>query len=394
MKILVSGHRFLVPVAKELSKKFDMICLEKAGAEVYNNIDIECKALGDFANMFLAEEAFAESAKVLNATFSPMTFDGLGAGPSKYLEEGVRAFLYPKLADLALLVLSLDEAKPDLVILHNDVENVARTVALWCQKRGVPFLHVPHAVYTKVTDGEVGTDIHDIVTASHLAVSGKFQHDWYKMRGQENIRETGLPQFDEWARIKSDKKRALRLLHLDPGRPVISYMGTWRQNTNMLGYNDEWADQFVTFLNAIKMFNDEIQLVVKMHPSSQEHGPQAHADILKKMGMNCVLVVQHHLVVVLQASDAVFAPYGSNTLIEAAHLPHVRLMTFDGCRAYLDDEVIIKSGSDMKEVAASIERVLSVPPLDTTAFRAKYVGISDGKAHLRVAEYAEEIVTM
>jgi len=394
MKILVSGHRFLVPVAKVLSKKFDMICLEKLGAETLNNIDVECKALGDFANIVLAEEAFLEAAKVLNATFSPMSFDGLGSGPSKYLEEQVRAFLYPKLADLALLVLSLDEAKPDLVILHNDVENVARTVALWCQKRGVPFLHVPHAVYTKVTDGEVGTDIHDIVTASHLVVSGKFQHDWYKMRGQENIRETGLPQFDGWAGIQQDKRRALRLLQLDSSRPVISYMATWRQNTNLLGYNDEWADQFVTFLNAVNMFNDEIQLVVKIHPNSQEYGPQAHADILRNMGMNCVLMVQHHLVVALQAADVVFAPYGSNTLIEAAHLPHVRLMTSGGGRAFLDDDVIIKAGSNMREIAASIERALSAPPLDTTAFRAKYVGISDGKAHLRVAGYAEEIVMM
>ena len=390
MKLLVSSHSLLISVVKALVGKFDVLALDRNMNQTLVNLDIESKALGDFAAPSMPAIAFTEAAKVLNSSFSPMSFNGLGPGPSKFLEEGLQGFLYPRLADLALLVLSLDKAEPDLVVLHNDVENLTRTVALWCQKRGVPCLHVPHAVYQNVNRGAVGTDIHDIITASHLAASGTYQRKWYEDRGQENIRETGLPQFDAWAVMEPDKKRALRLLHLDSDRPVITFMGTWRQNTNLLGHSDEWAMLYINFLKAIKMFGDEVQLIVKIHPNGGDQSAKFHASNAEQVGVNCVIAAQH-LEVALQASDVVFAPYGSNSLIEAAYIPYTRLATFEH-HGYFDDKEVMKSGFSEKEIAETLEESLSVEPADTKAFISKYAGIADGKAHLRVAGYAEELV--
>ena len=386
-KILVSSHPLLIPVVKILAEKHDILTIDKIIYERLKNIDIPCKGLFEFADGDMRMEGYGESAKIIHTSFSPISFDGLGAGPSKFLENGIQGYFQSRINDFVMLTLTLDASDPDLVIMHNDVEGVMRMVALWCQVNDVPCLHVPHAVYQDVDRGVIGSDIHDLVTASHLAVSGWAQRDWYKKRGATNIKETGLPQNDKW-----DKKKALRLFNLDANRPVITYMTTWHQSTNMLGCTDRADELYGSFLRAMKMFGDDVQLIIKMHPNAFEANINAHVHAAEELGLNCVMSIQY-LELALQASDVVFAPYGSNTLIDAAHIPYTRLASFEG-QGFLDDDEVVKCGFSEKEIAELIEESLTRPPVDMEAFRYKYAGVPDGKAHVRVASWAEELIQM
>jgi hypothetical protein len=311
--------------------------------------------------------------------------DGLTPGPAKFLREDLRGYLLPRLGDLTMAVMALDEIKPELVILHNDVEPVTRAAALWAKVHDVACLHVPHAVYMDVEKGAPGSDVHDLITASHLAAAGPFQRAWYERRGfpPGNVRETGLPQFDAYARLTRSRKKARHMLRLDPHRPVVVYASSWAQGTNLLGVHSGVETSYLEFLEATKKLPD-VQPVVKTHPRGDN--VDWHVERAKEAGVACA-VTPHHLEVVLRAADAILAYGPSNVLLEAAFVPGLRLLATHG---YPDDGAVKKV--DGRDVAEALHESLTDPAPDTLAFRVKYVGPPDGRAWERIAAFAEELL--
>lgn len=384
-KILTSYHPPLTPIIKNLAEDdHEILTLHADYAKSLTDLDLEAKPLGVMADGNLQNMAYSVASNILgNMKFSE---NGLGPGISKFMGEGITSFLYPRLSDSMLLLLTLKKTKPDLVILHNDIEPITRMTALWAKSEKVPCLHIPHAIYQDVNRGGIGEDIHDLITASHLAVSGSYQREWYEARGlsSDNIRETGLPQFDAWANLRMTRERARRLLKIPSNASVITYASTWRQDTNILGCNDEWAQSYLNFLEAVKKL--DVFPIVKLHPRSDENAVKWHIEKAKEAGVRCV-VTHLHLPIVLFASDAILAYGGSNVLLEASFIPNMKLMIICG---YSEDEAIVKVGLD--DMAEKIHLSFSSRPSDVRGFQAKYLGIVDGKASDRITDFARELL--
>ncbi len=388
--IMFSSHDLLLPVIKQLKDEFTIGTLDGRMTEVLKNLDIASEPLNKVMTPELRDKAFAASAGVIHDLAELGGYEEkVGPAAAKFLSEKFVAFSYARMADITMMVLALDIMKPKVLILHNDVEPLTRIAALWAQARGVKCLHVPHAVYQDGTRSSVGTDIHDIVTASNLAAAGPFQRAWYEKRGMPafNVKETGLPQWDKWAEPQKDRARAFRLLKLKPFIPTVTYIGTWRQNTNMFGCNDGWAQVYAEFLDAVKKIETPLQVIVKTHPNAGQESFNWHASAAKENGVKCLVTAQY-LDLALLASDLVIAPYASNALIEAATMPHLRLMTMEG-DGFNDDDVIIKAPHG--KLVESIIEALQGDPKDAKAFLTKYMGVMDGKAHVRVADYVREL---
>jgi len=391
--VLFTSHPLFIPVIKQLKDDIEVQVIDTGFAQSLSNLDIGNTNITSLIDETLREAATYESAKIIAASFSVGGYkDKISEGGVKFIRERLPVFLYARALDMSTLILTLDKAKPKMIVLHNDVDCGARTMALWAKTRGIKCLHVPHAVYQDVGRGTVGTDIHDTVTSSHLAASGAYQRKWYEERGMSpsNIKETGLPQFDKWASLRVDRTRAAKLFRLDPFLPVVTYMATWRQNTNLAGCNDLWVKAYVDFLEACKRLGNSIQLAVKIHPNAGQDNIKVHIDLANKMGVRC-LITPHYLDLILQVSNLVFAPFGSNVLIDASFMPQCRLSTFEG-HGYFGDNAVKKVPMTVDGIAEGITKILSSDPIDSTLFRTKYAGMADGKAHERVADFIWELL--
>ena len=98
--------------------------------------------------------------------------------------------------------------------------------------------------------GEIGSDVHDLITASHVVCNGPFQAEWFLNVALIKIIYilTGLPQFDKLAKHKFTKEQACRVLGQTTNRPVVTYMSSWRQDTNLLGCHDGVEESYKEFL--------------------------------------------------------------------------------------------------------------------------------------------------
>ncbi len=382
MSILVSSHNAFLPIIRKLGK--DVVTLDPDFSKMLADLDLPAKNISELVQAdVLRAKAIQYSIKIIKKGLPP---NGLDKSADNFIRNDLPTLMYTRLPDLGTLVLALDEVKPELVLLHNDVEPLLRTVALWAKANDVPCIHIPHAIYQDVNRTKPGTDIHDLVTASNIAVGGPFQRQWYELRGVEpdKIRETGLPQFDPWANVKLDKERAKRILKLD-SCPVVCYMGTWRQNTNILGNSDEWVQLYFEFLKAMTELTD-YQTIIKVHPRASQENVKFHGDNANQAGLNAILT-PHHLESCLQASDVVFAPYASNTLLEASFIPGLKMLTTHG---YVDDPEVTKVGMTKDAIK---DAITNAPRYDGSLirFQTKYIGLPDGKASDRIVQWINEL---
>ena len=384
--IVTSQQPHFIPIIKLLAAKdFKFMALDPTFTKTLADLDLPAAPISQ-ATEGLGDAAIAETLKILNAAQRPLNGKGIPAPIKQFVEKGLPIYLYTKIADLAMLALALDRVKPEVIMVHNDVEPVLRCVALWAKHNNVPCLHIPHAIYQDVNRGGPGTDVHDLITASHLASAGHFQTAWYRARGfpAQNIRETGMPQFDEWAKMLPDRNKARRALGLDNSRPVVVYASTWPQATNLAGIHDEWAVSYLRFLEAMRKM-PEIQPIIKLHPRAGQDNFNWHGQKAKEAGVDCLLTAIHNQFI-FNAADLVLAYGGSNVLFEAAHVPWVRLMTTHG---YIDDPEVEKVAID--GMTDAIQASLARPIVDTLPLRFKYLGVPDGKASERIAGFIEEL---
>ena len=324
MKILLSYYPRFIPIARALQKQgHEIIAMHPGMAKMLNDADIPTTALNDLMAPIDRMAALNYSAEVLSKVY-PINMNGLESGPTRFVQNDIRAFMYQRLSDVSALVAVTHRVHPDLIMVHNDVEPGTRAIAMWAKSNSVPCLHVPHAVYMDVGRGAAGTDVHDIVTATHLAAAGPYQRAWYEERGMkpENVRETGLPQFDHFP--VHERTRARRLLKIDLARPVIAYATSWRQDTNLLGCHDGIEEWYRHFIEAIKLLPG-VQVIIKTHPSATQENLQFHANIAKENGVHCI-ITPIHLEIVLSAADMLIAYGPSNILLEGTFVPELRLV--------------------------------------------------------------------
>jgi UDP-N-acetylglucosamine 2-epimerase len=387
-RIYTSFHPPFIPILRALSQAgHELVTMQPQFTKMLTDLDIPANSLAEFSSPALQTYAINQAANLLVNVQPPV--NGLGPAALDFMRHNIKGFLYSRLADLASYVLVLDQAKPDLILLHNDVEPLTRAAALWAQVHDVPALHIPHAVYLDIEKGEPGDDVHHLVTASHLAVAGWFQRQWYERLGAKNIVETGLPQFDKMATLNGNPQKARKLLGLNQQQPVITYASSWRQDTNLLGCHDGVQETYLAMLQVMKRLPD-VQFIVKVHP--RDANANWHVQAAQQAGVKCTVTAQH-LETVLQASDAVLTYGGSNLLLEASFIPWLRMFATQG---YEDDPEVIKIDCDPPDVDRIIETLasgLAVPPANTAAFQAKYLGRPDGRAWERITELCLKLVS-
>lgn len=389
MKILFSTHNDFIDLAKMFhASGHEIASVQSNFRDIMAGLDVPVKSLLEIVN----EDDYLQSAKysaMVLRWIGDTDFGALDLDPimKTAVEQNLTAFVYSRLYDLTSFVVALVKYKPDVIVVHNDVEPLLRTAAMWGRANGVPVVHVPHSVYLDSGRGAPGTDIHDVITATHIAAAGPFQRKWYELRGMptENIRETGFIHFDKVATISPNRKLACHLLGLDPRRPVVVYASSWAQSTNLMGMHDGVQTYYEKFLKAAKTL-DAAQFVVKCHPS--DRNLKWHVE--KAKGIPNVVVTGQHLPIVLQACDMLVSYGPSNILMEASFMPQVRMAVSHG---YEDDPEVIKVGekSTPEKIAAIIKAELSKQPVDKGAFRIKYCGPSDGNSGKRIAQYILDV---
>jgi hypothetical protein len=391
MKLLFSPSVDMIPLIKIMkARDHQILCFNAGFLKQLNDMDLGAVGIEASVGPDVREKGFSEAARVLSYLMGQSyPQDGLHPAVSKFFDRSIWGFLYPRLADLAIFLGALEAAEPDGIVLHNDVEPVTKAAALWGQKKGIPALHVPHAVYLDHPDrGPAGEDIHDLIAASHLAAAGPFQARWYEERGfsPERICITGLPKFDRWMTARYNRDWARNLLGLVPHKPVFTYASSWRQDTNLLGCHDEVAEAYRAFLAATKENFAGAQIIIKVHPSTD---PEPFAALARETGISCLLTI-HHLEVLLQASDVLVSIGPSNLIIESSFIPWLQLVSI---RGFEDDPEVVTVDPDPGQIAEAVSEALGTPPVDRTNFQKKYCGLLDGKASERIAGWLGELVS-
>ena len=385
-RLLLSGSDEIIPIAKALKDDYDFFALMQPTAKMLKDIDIPCTPIGENVPVVLHSRSLTETARIMSSVITdlPQIVERLPVGARDKFQELIPGFLYQHLGNLALVVLLLDHYKIDGVVLHNDVEPLMRIAAAWARARGKKCLHQPHAIYHEYEKTAPGTDIHDMITASHLAAAGPYQRVWYEKRGfpPENIRETGMLKYDKFVTMGQWKDHARKLLKLDPYRHVVMYFTSWRQDTNLLGCNNGIEEAFVQFLSAMKTMPN-VDVLVK---SRQSDNLKWHIDTAKNSGIRCLVVAQH-LEVCLQAADLVTGYGPTNGFITSAILGK-RTVSING---FPDDPEVITVASDTNSMREGIIKSFSEPVPQYLPFLLKYIGPPDGQATKRVIEYVKEL---
>lgn len=387
--ILTSFQPSFIPIIKEL-KNYEIVTMHPNFTKMLSDIDVTAKSLSDF----MTEENFELSKltaakKLVDYDTNYQLFGSVGEFGTKWLQEKSLMYFFSRIDDLSAITLTLDRINPGIIILHNDVEPMMRILALWAKSRGKPCLHIPHAIYLENGGrGAVGTDIHDMITASYVVTSGPYQTDWFMKRGMnpDNIFLTGLPQFDRLAERKFDRNKACAALGLEIRKPVVTYMSSWRQDTNLLGCHDGVEESYLAFLNAAKEMPD-IQWIVSCHPRG--NNTKQHIDLAKENGVRCLVIGGNYLDQCITASNVVIIYGASNVVLETAVFGNANIISVGDEQAFPYDNEIIKSSLD--NITNSVQTALSNLIQDYSAFRRKYFYRVDGNNYLRIAELIRKL---
>lgn len=388
-KIVFGPSGDLSPIARLLpQEEYEFyIAVDNNLVNDFRNLDIQAQnlfsVLGDDAEFTINQDAV-------------QVIHGMTAAAENYQSKNsahfadFSAYTYRIIPFLVSLVKSLEILRPDIIVVHNDADIYMRTLCLWAKENDIPVLHVPHAIdiRDRMDTSELGTDIHDLLVAPNVAVGGDYQAQWYVDRGATHVYKTGIPKFDRYINMPIPRKDAAqRMLKLDHDKPVLAYIASWTQSTNMVGIGRDPLKYFEMFCEAVSHV-PKLQLVVNTHPA-RSVSVQAHAQIMEKVGTRNGIVSKGNLDVVLSASDVVFSYGPSNVLFDAAHYS-TRLLTTHGLK---DDNEVLKVGLDADEgtIIEKIIGVLNTPVPRYNALLQKYVGMHDGRAAERVAKVIQEL---
>lgn len=368
MRVLISGGPEFVSLAR-LIEADEYLAIFPTVAKALSDADLKARSLDSFSER---QDWFQAWAWVRAAA---MSLNGAIPSPE------AAGFVLSRAVQLLPNIIALDKAKPDVAVVHNDVEPVTRLIALWAKARGVPCIHVPHAIYVDHPwRGPKGTDVHDLVSASHIAAVGPYQARWYAERSDDaEIRITGAPRWDWIAKWTVSKERARHLLHIPQDAFVVTYATSWGQKTSREGFSIDPFEHFQEFLRAVK--ETPLLLIAKLHPSQRDG--QRYIQAMTDAGVKG-LVTAFHLPHVITASDLVVTFGPSNVVIEAAALGRrvaCHLAPFPGLNVPWFQE---PHPDDLMQL------VLAGPPIDKAAL-AEFSGPLDGRSCYRVAAWIREL---
>ena len=191
-----------------------------------------------------------------------------------------------------------------------------RALVNWCNARGIPTLHIPHAP-CHLLPGV--TDIHRQTRARWIAASGPAVAEFYAESGHDRsfIVITGGPQYDAVYTDGPERAEARRVLVGDYAGPVLCYQTTWGQTTSLRSeFEAEFERGWQAVLAAARHLGAYVMVNVHWHDQRPDTVDRYEAS-LKAAGVPG-LVTRDHFRYVLAAADVLVAQGPSNVALEAA----------------------------------------------------------------------------
>lgn len=242
----------------------------------------------------------------------------------------------------------------ELVIVNEDYMQLTKTVIHWAKSKGVPSLHLAHALqlakpYT----------VHGELNADMVAVFGERGAEPYCDIGipQERIRITGNPAWDIYAHFKQ-KRELLRQYvvakhSFDTDAPVLFFGTTSRGEHSAVADNSHVDKTLIAVFRAcaeLRKTGFPVNLIIKDREANAAFGRNSVMDAASQVGglPDSFAYVTSETEIHVTAADVVIS-VDSNLSVEAmlAEVPAVNLITetgvrlgpvFDGCSGIVEVE--------------------------------------------------------
>src|SRR3990167_6231556 len=332
--LLVSGGHTTQTLWAPLAEHYDLAFLAVQAAQAAAGQGLPAAPISSAVDADISEhiqnETVMLAAKVANnAALLSERFGGLLEHSGPELLNGKLPGWFPGFAHhlmgAAVSILAaldaIERAKRQIVgcIVHEDVSLDTRAMVAWCNLRGIPTFHVPHAP-CHLLPGVI--DIHGETRAQYIAAGGPAGAEFYISRGHDPamVATLGVPQWDEFYHgAIPDPLEARRILKVPDGLPVICYIASWAQTTSMRsGFEDEFTAGWKSVLAQAQ--TRKAFLIAKLHPtdgrSDESHPYKTDMDSAGVAG----LMTRHHFGYTIRASDVLVAQTPSNACLNGAIL--------------------------------------------------------------------------
>lgn len=341
--LLISGGPVTEPLWEPLAETYDLVFLYAHAAQAAMACGLPAAGIGSVMNADLQErvqnDAVLLAARVVNRlpelrqyfeqTLGPGSAPALGPA----LNTWFAGYAHTLMTQQVLLLALLDELEHTGrtiagCVTHEDVAPDTRAMVAWCNQRGIPTLHVPHAPCHLLPGVQ---DIHRETRARYIAASGPAVAEFYAGGGHDPdcICLTGGPQWDGLYGLVPTRDESRVVLKIpDQVGPVICYMGTWGQTTSLRsGFEAEFDTGWQAVAAAAKQLGAYV--IVMVHRSDQRQNAEALCQkALEDAGLEG-LATRLHFLYALTAADLLVAQGPSNACIDAAILgvPSVYIQT-------------------------------------------------------------------
>lgn len=340
--LLISGGPTTRPLWGLLSETYDLVMLYPAAANEAIGLGLPAAALASVTDGAL-QDAIQNQAALLSARvvaglpqiaertarlYGPERPAPLNGHLGEWFAGYAHQLILGEVAILAQLA-RLGGAGRRIAgcVTHEDVAPDTRALVAWCNGKGVPTIHVPHAP-CHLLPGVA--DIHRETRTQYIAASGPLAAKFYTDSGfpAANIRLTGAPHWDELYHGALPTRREARAVLAVPDGPCLLYQTTWGQTTSLRSdFEREFEAGFAAVLQAAK--EHDAFLMVKIHWNDGR--PEQEERYAKQMEAAGVagLVTRSHYTYVLRAADLLIAQGPSNMCLDAAILgtPSVYIQT-------------------------------------------------------------------
>jgi hypothetical protein len=333
---IVSGGPSTTPLWPGLAERYDLVFLYPQAAQQAQTAGLRAGALASVVDGDLQEHIATASVNLaarvvgalpaVRARVAALCGDAPPEGLNGHLPEWFPGYAHHLLGAGVAVLAQLDRlAQMDRPIAgcltHEDVSLDTRALVAWCNARGVPTIHVPHAP-CHLLPGV--TDIHRETRARWIAASGPAMARFYADGGHDPARIAliGAPQWDDLYGPGPDRAESRRVL-LGPDAahagPVLAYMTTWGQTTSL---RSEFEREFDAGWQAVLAAAQTLgaYLCVLVHWNDQRPGTEEKYEAALRAAGVAGLVTRNHKHYLLRAVDCLVAQGPSNMCVEAAIL--------------------------------------------------------------------------